>query len=261
MAAKKKTQAKSASASRSIASLDVALLWGRARAMCSYCRCELILEATDADRVSLIGEMAHIVGHSNQGPRPDGAFPSEQRNKYENLILLCPSHHAMVDKQDSTYTVEGLRKIKDDHERWVSDQTRSAVPGVGFSELDTVTKALVGAGLPGGSNFQIVAPEQKLARNGLTDRIRFELLLGLSKAREVEHFVVEMGKLDAAFPDRLKAGFLHEYARLVAAGVTGDALFEAMGSFAAAGHRSFRLQAAGRIVLAYLFEKCEVFEK
>jgi len=89
MTAEKKSQAKSASASRSIASLDVALLWGRARAMCSYCRCELIVEATDADRVSLIGEMAHIVGHSDQGPRPDGAFPSEQRNKYGRIRKSC----------------------------------------------------------------------------------------------------------------------------------------------------------------------------
>ena len=261
MADKKQPASSSQATSRSIASLDVALLWGRARAMCSQCRDELILDAIGSERPAVIGEMAHIVGHSDKGPRPDPSFPKEQRNKYENLILLCRNHHAAIDKQDSIHSVEDLRTMKADHERWVSDQTRSAVPGVGFAELDVVTKALVGAGMQEGAGLHLLEISQKVSRNGLTDQVRWELSLLISKAREVEDFVVGMGKLDSAFPERLKAGFVREYERLVADGVSGDALFEAMSAFASAGHRAFRLQAAGRIVLAYLFEKCEVFER
>ena len=54
---------------------------------------------------------------------------------------------------------------------------------------------------------------------------------------------------------------MQEYERYVASKVMGDALYEALASFASGGQHDFALQAAGRVVLAYLFEKCEVFER
>jgi hypothetical protein len=39
-----------------------------------------------------------------------------QRNAYDNLILLCPTHHAVIDDDDQTYTVERIHKMKSDHE-------------------------------------------------------------------------------------------------------------------------------------------------
>jgi len=214
-----------------------------------------------SDRAAIVGEIAHIVANSDTGPRADPTFPKDQRNKYENLILLCPNDHTPVDKQDSTFTVQDLRSWKNEHERWVFDRTRDAVPGVGFAELEIVTKALVGAGKKSSVDFKLLDPTHKMARNALTDRVKFQLTLVLSKAREVEEFVVDMGKLDAQFPERLKAGFVQEYERQVAAKVTGDALYEALATFASGGQHDFALQAAGRVVLAYLFEKCEVFER
>jgi hypothetical protein len=246
---------------RSYADRDLKLLWGRAAARCSKCRCDLVAPATTADRAAIVGEIAHIVANSDTGPRPDPTFPKELRNKYENLILLCPNDHTPVDKQDSSFTVEDLRQWKADHERWVTERTREAVPGVGFAELEIVTKALVGAGRTSSSDFKLLDPAHKMAHNGLTDRVKFQLTLGLSKAREVEDFVMDMGKIDVHFPERLKAGFVQEYERYVASKVMGDALYEALASFASGGQHDFALQAAGRVVLAYLFEKCEVFER
>jgi hypothetical protein len=50
---------------------------------------------------AVVGQTAHIVAHGDQGPRADPSYPSERRNLAENLVLLCPTHHVLVDAQDS----------------------------------------------------------------------------------------------------------------------------------------------------------------
>lgn len=246
---------------RSYADRDLKLLWGLAAGRCSKCRCTVVAEATVADPRAIIGEIAHIVAVGNAGPRADPTLPRTDSNKYENLILLCPNDHTVVDKQESTHTTDDLRAWKRDHERWVCDRLREEVPGVGFAELEVVTAALVNATNEPSADFSVLDPAEKMIRNGLTDRVKFELTLGLSKASEVEGFVVHVEKMNPDFPERLKGRFVEEYRRQRAAGVEGDALFAALASFASTGRSEFRYLAAGRVVLAYLFEKCEVFER
>lgn len=50
------------------------------------------------------------------------------RNRYENLILLCNTHHQLVDAQEATYTPERLRGIKEEHERWVEERLATGIP-------------------------------------------------------------------------------------------------------------------------------------
>ena len=54
--------------------------------------------------------MAHIIAKRPNGPR--GCESQEEDNSYDNLILLCPNHHAIVDKDPDTYTEECLREMK-----------------------------------------------------------------------------------------------------------------------------------------------------
>jgi len=43
--------------------------------------------------------------------------PAEQRNGFDNLILLCPNHHRKVDYLiPEDYPVDVLQKMKADHE-------------------------------------------------------------------------------------------------------------------------------------------------
>lgn len=55
------------------------------------------------------------------GPRGISTLPIEQRDKYENLILLCSIHHKLIDDQSDLYTVKKLVKLKKEHENWVAD--------------------------------------------------------------------------------------------------------------------------------------------
>jgi hypothetical protein len=45
---------------------------------------------------------------------------------YANIILLCRTHHKTVDDQPNHYTVERLRRIKAEHEKWVEDRLADA---------------------------------------------------------------------------------------------------------------------------------------
>ncbi|MBI5788958.1 MAG: hypothetical protein HZA78_08910 [Candidatus Schekmanbacteria bacterium] len=96
------------------------ILWGRAGNVCSFsdCKKELVIDETEADDPSIVGEEAHIVAEKPDGPRGDSNL-LEQRDKYDNLILLCRIHHKQVDDQPCTYTVEKLKEMKKAHENWV----------------------------------------------------------------------------------------------------------------------------------------------
>jgi hypothetical protein len=99
------------------------MLWGRAGNRCakSDCRIELVMDASETDDDSLIGEECHIIARKPDGPRGDSSFPAEKIDKYENLILMCSNHHKLIDDQTHTYTAEKLIEIKQIHEQWVRD--------------------------------------------------------------------------------------------------------------------------------------------
>lgn len=63
-----------------------------------------------------IAEMAHVIPHGDQGPRhedrPDEDFNSDS---FDNLILLCPTCHTIIDKDPSAYPRNKLLDWKANH--------------------------------------------------------------------------------------------------------------------------------------------------
>lgn len=94
------------------------ILISKAGGYCSFpgCNKHLVIAATEQDAEIFIGDFAHIIADSRQGPRGKSEMPAEDRNKYNNLILFCKEHHTTVDKQCQTYSVAVLRQMKSDHE-------------------------------------------------------------------------------------------------------------------------------------------------
>ena len=97
---------------------DIKILWGRSANRCSICKIEL----TPNGEFETIGEIAHIVSQSLQGPRGNDTLPLTKRNDYSNLILLCPNHHSAIDKYIDEWPVSRLKQQKDEHETWVSEK-------------------------------------------------------------------------------------------------------------------------------------------
>jgi hypothetical protein len=96
------------------------ILWARSGNRCASCRCKLVVDATVADPESVVGDECHIVSRKALGPRYDPAFPVERIDDADNLVLFCRVHHKIVDDQVGTYTVDVLRQLKENHEKWAS---------------------------------------------------------------------------------------------------------------------------------------------
>ncbi len=110
----------------SITEKSLKLLWANAAGLCSFAACDEKLTVRQAGSVAphTLGEMAHIKGRGNGSNRYDENQTDEQRNSYENLILLCPNHHTLIDKPENEeiYSVEILLKMKFDHENKVNNK-------------------------------------------------------------------------------------------------------------------------------------------
>lgn len=105
----------------SISEQDIKLLWGRAAERCSFpdCRIKLTQDNQLATDSFPLGEQSHIVGATTNSPRGKSNLIPEERDSYYNLILLCPNHHTIIDKNPDDYTIEKLHLFKDQHEYWV----------------------------------------------------------------------------------------------------------------------------------------------
>ncbi|TGE23992.1 hypothetical protein E5K00_01895 [Hymenobacter aquaticus] len=99
------------------------MIWGRSGNMCAFPECKkvLVVDETSTDDPSVIGEEAHIVAQKIDGPRGKSSLSLDQRDKYDNLILLCSVHHKIVDDQENEYTVQKLHEFKSTHEAWVKN--------------------------------------------------------------------------------------------------------------------------------------------
>jgi hypothetical protein len=125
------------------------LLWGFSGNKCAFkeCRNDLIADETETDDESIIGDEAHIVAKSEDGPRGKSTLSSEERDKYDNLILLCRKHHKIIDDQPKHYTVDKLNTIKKEHETWVReslkpDKEKEKVDLVYAKYIDEIIKEL-----------------------------------------------------------------------------------------------------------------------
>jgi hypothetical protein len=92
------------------------ILFSKSGNRCAFPQC--MSPITEGDTV--IGEICHIAAASPRGPRYDANQDEAARNSADNLILLCPTHHTVIDADVESYTVERLEKMKRDHEARVT---------------------------------------------------------------------------------------------------------------------------------------------
>ena len=62
-----------------------------------------------------IAEIAHIIAASDYGPCADPDMDLGHRRSYNNLLLLCPTCHTMVDKAPQNYSCYQLIQWKKNH--------------------------------------------------------------------------------------------------------------------------------------------------
>jgi hypothetical protein len=92
-------------------------LWVAAGGRCEYCNKYLLADVVTGYELNL-AEKAHIIGATDAPGSPRGAaeMPLAARAEPENLMLLCRDHHRVIDQLITEHTVEGLSRMKREHE-------------------------------------------------------------------------------------------------------------------------------------------------
>ena len=157
---------------------------------CAFPQCDQPLMGVDA---VLVGEIAHIEGALADSARFNPKMSNEQRRNYDNLILVCRTHHATIDRNPEHWTVAKLKDLKRKHEAIYTaavDQLRRQVSDI--TDGVSYTPAVNGLAIldPDGLNERERAESCKVIN-------RFaELLASIPyDARSVLALIVERGDM------------------------------------------------------------------
>ncbi|RZG78268.1 HNH endonuclease signature motif containing protein [Acinetobacter sp. WCHAc060025] len=105
---------------KKLADKDIKSLWALSAGICANPSCNRnIIESTINHSLVVIGEQAHIIAHSADGPRNNQDRLINDVDSVENLILLCSTCHTLIDKAEQDYPIELLREWKNKHEEKV----------------------------------------------------------------------------------------------------------------------------------------------
>lgn len=99
--------------------LTVLRVYTASAGRCSFFGCpRYVLKESLTYSDAVLGNVAHIVGESTDGPRGNHPMTLPKRAEFENLMLMCTEHHAFIDKRENwdKYPVTLLKKWKKEHE-------------------------------------------------------------------------------------------------------------------------------------------------
>src|SRR5580704_14691680 len=90
-------------------------LFAASGGFCQRPECNTALFVDTESKNIHIAEMAHVFAANDRGPRANAELSAADRGAFENLILLCPKCHAIVDKASDDFPDAKLREWKRGH--------------------------------------------------------------------------------------------------------------------------------------------------
>lgn len=110
--------------SRSVRELTKLLLITQAGGRCEFAQCNrYVLEHPLTLTSGNFAQVAHVVAFQLHGPRGSHSTRPADINELDNLMLLCPACHKLIDDNPKDYTVESLRDQKQVHEKRIRHVT------------------------------------------------------------------------------------------------------------------------------------------
>lgn len=101
----------------SISKKVIRKLWASSGGYCANPNCHAdLFPLFENGEVANIEELAHIIGQKKNGPRGNDDLSRTQRDEFDNIIVLCPSCHTLVDKNEKQFPVSIIKEWKNNHE-------------------------------------------------------------------------------------------------------------------------------------------------
>jgi hypothetical protein len=92
-------------------------LWASSGGFCSKPNCHTdLFPFFENEKITNIEELAHIIGQKKKGPRGHDSLHLTERDEFENIILLCPTCHTIIDKNPKLYPENIIKQWKVNHE-------------------------------------------------------------------------------------------------------------------------------------------------
>lgn len=99
-----------------------AVLMGMCGGKCEFRGCEEnVLAESLTKKSGIYSNFAHIIADSENGPRGDKELSLKLAKDKENIMVLCFKHHKLIDENEEEYTVEVLKQMKSEHEKYISE--------------------------------------------------------------------------------------------------------------------------------------------
>lgn len=114
-----------------------------------------------------VAEMAHIISHAIGGPRSNQSERPEDLASIDNLIMLCPTCHTLIDKRDDQFPPEVVMGWKNRHESRVR-----RIFGVGqHADRSKLREELEPLLLHNRAVFEAFGPLSEAAEDPLSDAV------------------------------------------------------------------------------------------
>jgi hypothetical protein len=96
-------------------------LYARSGNQCAFPGCTENLIINNVN----LSNICHIEGYEPGSMRYNPNLSNEQKNSYDNLILLCQKHHTIIDSHENKFSVECIKHMKKEHEMKIKIQSES----------------------------------------------------------------------------------------------------------------------------------------
>ena len=102
-------------------------LYAKSGNQCAFSNCEqkIFLD----NNTENISQVCHIEAAERGGQRYNADSTDEYKRSYDNLIILCPTHHKITD-DIKIYSVEILQNMKNEHENKIEKRVISNKPTI-----------------------------------------------------------------------------------------------------------------------------------
>ena len=141
------------------------ILLARSGGYCQNPGCNIDLFPLFANKIFVdIKEAAHIISSSVRGPRANNAKRCDLES-HNNILLLCPTCHTIIDKAPNTFTFEVLHKWKDCHENAIKKLFTKRIMENRFSLVKEIKRILA----ENKSIFELYGPTKEKEATILSD--------------------------------------------------------------------------------------------
>jgi hypothetical protein len=129
----------------------------RAGYRCSFSGCNRLTVGPSEESPNATANIG-IAAHIHAAAPGDGArrylecMTPEERSNIRNAIWMCATHATLIDRDETTYTADTLRQMKEDHEKMIAAELTGINQSTGSLSLIALGPEIVATGEVVGSD-------------------------------------------------------------------------------------------------------------